>query len=1547
MEEHKEVRVLVVDDDMHARESLAKWLQRAHKYTVDTAENGKKAIARVQGAKGCYDVVLMDQELLPNKGELNGIETMKSIKAEYPDLAVVVITGYGDVDSGITAMREGAYRYILKTDRANEEIAIMIRSIVEQQRLKAERDHLRDLLEMNATVQSARDLDRVLKTIAETVHGFLGFGMVAVSLLETGQIVRVRAMAGLDEDEIRQLTGATYSWDDFAYPMQDRFRISRSYFIRYRDFPWRKGPFIIRDLGERKGGEWHTGDLLRVPILDRQGQTIGILSVNDPRDRKEPSLERVHWLEAFADQVATAIENARFYSQAEQRARNLATLQQVSATISSSFELDEILRLTCESTVKLFGVDHSGLVLFEPGYKQGKVVAEYPDKGVLGVEIPVLGVPAEERLIATKEPLVLPDVTNEPSLKTVLDILRRFDIRSILIVPMVFKDKVIGSFSLDAIGKPRLFQEEEIELAQTFAAQAAIAVENARAYASQKEAKDYLDKLIASSLDGIIAVDTEGWITLFNEGAERILGYRKEEVLGKKIRVDAFHESLENAKAINRLLYEHGKLENYECTIKDKDYTRIPVMLSAVQSRDDQGNVTGSVGFLKDLRSLKKAEAKLRLLLNVGESIAQLVTNRPKDVLKQIVQGACEVIGASCAVIYPYYVETRQYDLESVVAHGLSMPESFSPKDKARESESSMAASIVAGGTLLIVPDVDKHPDARIKGSRFLQRENIQAFAGLPLRVGQEPVGILFINFREPHDFTQDEQDTIKIFANQAAVAIKQARLFEQVSEEATQLRLSLLEVGRSISELRGVEGTLHAVAQGIQQVLGCDVVTVYSYDEESGLFPHPAVVAGKLRVPQKMGGYGHLLRNKIFQLLLEKHEAHFADNSPTDTIMSTGGFVEREKIRSSAGATLFAGGHPVGLLFVNFRKRHQFSDNEKTAIHIFANQAAIAIHNAKLYEKTQRAYEETQKAKDRLETVAHISREASTTLELAQFLEALFAGLEKHFKIHIDPNVMTYDKEANALLFHSTSHYRIDASGEESRKTIPVSGRGITAHVAQTRQSHYAPDVSLDPYYLHLVSSTKSEICVPICLGKEFVGVLDIESPVINAFTEDDQKLLETLADQIAVAIRNAQQYANIEKKSAHLSALYEASKSITASFGLERRKILDCIVQQAVERITGIYPPKAKLGIIQLYNQAANELRLESVYPPQEVPNLLDKIGETRSLDASKAPEGRLGISGRAVLSGRPQLVKDAESHPDYHKINPDTRSELDVPLLDGDKVIGVLGMESNELNAFDEDDQRTLQALADLAVIVIRNAERQKELLKTREQAVRREALSRLGLIRSTWTHRVRGDAATICEGVELLLKAIPSEGPFMEVRKIVGQIGEQAKDILAVEMGGAQEEELIESVAINALLGERALLLCRRYGDIILERGSRVDDSVTVRADRKWLKTAVDHIIQNALDAMSKITTEKRLTVSTLINEDKTVGILVRDTGPGIPPTVLEKLGVSSVPKRPGEKGTGTGWLVVRTIAESLGGSADVVETGPRGTVVKLSLPITHD
>src|SRR6185503_5823878 len=123
----------------------------------------------------------------------------------------------------------------------------------------------------------------------------------------------------------------------------------------------------------------------------------------------------------------------------ERHARNLKTVQEISTSINSLMELDKILEATCRVAVELFGVDHCGLVRFEePDCTRGWVVAEYPDLGTYGIEIPAHGVPVEEDLILSQKPLVLADVSKyEASLGPIREVFHQFDIRSILIVPVV------------------------------------------------------------------------------------------------------------------------------------------------------------------------------------------------------------------------------------------------------------------------------------------------------------------------------------------------------------------------------------------------------------------------------------------------------------------------------------------------------------------------------------------------------------------------------------------------------------------------------------------------------------------------------------------------------------------------------------------------------------------------------------------------------------------------------------------------------------------------------------------------------------------------------------------------------------------------------------------------------------------------------------------------------------------------------------------------------------------------------------------------------
>jgi PAS domain S-box-containing protein len=1580
MEEHKEVRVLVVDDDVHARESLANWLRRAHKYAVDTAENGKRAIARVQEAKGRYDVVLMDQELLPRRGELSGLETMKAIKAEYSDLPVVIITGYGDSNSGIAAMREGAYRYILKTDRVNEEIAILIRSIAEQQRLKSElertvreRSWLKSLLDVSNAMQSALEVGKVLETIAEAVRKLLGFSLVAVSTIGEDKMVRVRALAGLDGDGKNKLADLITPWEIFSHPMQERFRVSRSYLIRHENYDWGleyKGEVYIPDLGERTEGEWHCKDALRVPIVTREGRTIGILSVDDPIDRRLPSLETIQALEMFATQAAIAIENANLFQETRDRLRRLHMLSRAINEMTSSLStmpMNKRLNLIVRRAAKILEAETSGIFLVKRegylsleasyGHRKGHFQKGREFKIESGPKAGLTGHIAHEgklfnahgdRLVnhwAVKEA----EPTHEKS----------GHCYSLLAIPLKTKigqqEKLIGLLRVsNKKGKsgqtgPEIgFSQEDEWVLSTLAEAIVVAIEAAGLVQQLDAQKDHFSRLVAGSFDGIVTIDTHGLVTEFNAQAEHIMGYSAEEVLGKSI--SCLYCSPAEPRRIGKRLFSNpsGQLTDYETFVRSKTGEKIPVRLSATWLFDVQGRRLGSAGYFKDLRPIIEAEKRLKTLLGrvnqelerrrkeqeATQMVARLLgsTFDPGTVWREILYGALRITEAKRGRLFRLDTYSGQWVVE--------IKKGFAGKGAIQACPVSPATccilrQVVQGKVAILVDDTLQASCTKCYLHHLPKARSILA---VPIKDGDDIVGMMQLESARVAAFTEDDLRLTESLAVYAAMAMQNARRYREMEQNAV-LRKCILQAAQEITTLQPLPRLLKRVASATRRALKADVLTLYGYDASKDEIGYPAVTAGRLFAPGGMTRFERVDKASPVGKVLEMGEPYYAECAQDNPILcSPDGFVLRERISSSAGIPLLMGREKVGILFINYRKKHSFPPEERQAIQILANQAAVAIHNTRLFEARN------QKLKEQ-ELLRGLSHKQLGTVDLQTTMDRAIAIAAEVFGAPLCDIVLP-DEHGN-LTMQSAVGWRPDYIGTYK---FPKDRGSQTGYTIMLKKPVFVDDFDKETRFdiLPIVGELgmKSGMSVPMFRGKKVVGAMLVHTMVPRHFTPEEARLLSLIADQTAIAMQSAQQYADIQKKSEHLKAVYEASKAIATGFTVERKPVLDCIAREAVERITGIYPPKANLGIIQLYDQAANELRLESVYPPQEFPNLVARIGETRPLDPSKAPGGRIGIKGRAVLSRQPQLAKDVKSHHDYHEINPATRSELDVPLLDGDTAIGVLGVESDALNAFDEEDERTLQALAELAVIVIKNAEQQSKLLKMREQIARKEALSLLGMIRSTWVHRVRGDAASIRDGVELLLKAIPSEGPFMEVRKIVDQIGEQARDILAVEMGGASEEELIESVGINALLGERALLLYRRYGDIILEWGSRVDDSVTVRADRKWLRTAVDHLIQNALDAMSKITTEKRLTVSTLIKEDKTVGILIRDTGPGIPLTVLEKLGVSDVPKKPGEKGTGTGWLVVRTIAERFGGSANVVETGPGGTVVRLSFPMEH-
>jgi DNA-binding NtrC family response regulator len=180
MTEHL-LRVLIVDDEESIRKPLADRLHSLYNYQVDTAADGNKALHLIGEAQGRYDVTVIDQIL---EGDISGPDLLRNIKERYPEIQVIVFTGWGlKGDEGIRILRQGAYRYIAKGNY--DELALTIRFAAEQRQLRREREYLSALVQVSHQLTQTTDLKRQLDLVWNFVHERLATATFFIALYDS------------------------------------------------------------------------------------------------------------------------------------------------------------------------------------------------------------------------------------------------------------------------------------------------------------------------------------------------------------------------------------------------------------------------------------------------------------------------------------------------------------------------------------------------------------------------------------------------------------------------------------------------------------------------------------------------------------------------------------------------------------------------------------------------------------------------------------------------------------------------------------------------------------------------------------------------------------------------------------------------------------------------------------------------------------------------------------------------------------------------------------------------------------------------------------------------------------------------------------------------------------------------------------------------------------------------------------------------------------------------------------------------------------------
>jgi sigma-B regulation protein RsbU (phosphoserine phosphatase) len=331
------------------------------------------------------------------------------------------------------------------------------------------------------------------------------------------------------------------------------------------------------------------------------------------------------------------------------------------------------------------------------------------------------------------------------------------------------------------------------------------------------------------------------------------------------------------------------------------------------------------------------------------------------------------------------------------------------------------------------------------------------------------------------------------------------------------------------------------------------------------------------------------------------------------------------------------------------------------------------------------------------------VSDVMSTSLDLDTTLRRIAEVVRK---------VIDYEIFAILLLNEKTQELRIRFQvgyppefAERARIKV---GEGVTGQAAQSRQAVLVDDVTKDPRYISAVPNVRSELSVPLTSKNRVIGVIDLEAREAGYFNEEHKRLLTLIASRMAAGIENAQLYTRTTKQARILLLLNEIARELTSILNLD----------ELLGRIAELLRRLIDFQMFSILLLDASGEKLQHRFSLRFNENVHVK---------HEIPLGR-GLVGLAAETKQAILVPDVSKDARYIESNPETRSELVVPLIYKDKVIGVLDLEHTRRGFFTDDHRRTVMTLAAQVAIAIENARLYEEIARQERRLERDLALAR---------------------------------------------------------------------------------------------------------------------------------------------------------------------------------------------------------------------------
>jgi len=619
-----------------------------------------------------------------------------------------------------------------------------------------------------------------------------------------------------------------------------------------------------------------------------------------------------------------------------------------------------------------------------------------------------------------------------------------------------------------------------------------------------------------------------------------------------------------------------------------------------------------------------------------------------------------------------------------------------------RESLSGWVAT--EGRALLI--DVENAADVLIPEHLAADRRlGYIGYLGVPLKIGERTIGIL--SFRARRRFTARDQELAEAFAGQAALALEQARLYRDTQRQ-TERMAALAAVERLVAGTLDADVVAQRIVDSVCGLLGARSAMLYRLDAATGRLV--SLTAARENVltfewtrllPADQGIAGYAIR--------ERGAVWSADTLSDPRIIygpDVIARIERSTDRALLAAPLMVRDRVIGALAVGDHTGRRFTDEDVRLAAAFADQAAIALENARLF-----ALEASRRAQT--EALAEVEREMAAELDRDRLFRLIVQRAGRLFDAHAVIHLVRGDRLVAAA-----------GTGDGDTHSEPQVGQGLIGIAVQRREGFVVNDYAASPHAnpRYVVRGQSRAMGTPLLLRDQVHGVISVFRSDADAplFTADDRAVLESFATQAAIALENSRLHEESERRRRTAEHLTDLGRLISQSLDPEE------VGQRIVESVRALF------GVMRC-----------ALYGTR--PGTDDLVVLGFSNDPSLGPAfGRdlafqhgVGAVGLAVSRRRLVMTPDLLNDPDIpltselraaFEASP-IRAVLGLPLVVGDVVIGVLATGDRAGRLFDDEEVRIVGAFADQAAVALENARLYRRAREYGDRLLALEEVNRL--------------------------------------------------------------------------------------------------------------------------------------------------------------------------------------------------------------------------